>query len=68
MIIISTECLGKGKKRYPIKSQCNLACVCERNNAISNKRCKLRRYGFRNSIEQQTVSPCLAHVQGSCFT
>ena len=38
-------------------------------NPISNKQTMqiTQRYSFRNSIEQ-TVSPCIAHVQGSCFT
>ena len=53
----------KAKKRYYKISMWHDMC-----NAIStNKRCKLQKYGFRNSIEQ-TVSPCIAHVQGSCFT
>ena len=60
----------KRNECYPIKFQCTVTCKCvQSSNPIPNKQTMqiTQRYGFRNSIEQ-TVSPCIAHVQGSCFT
>ena len=63
----------KFKLCYFIKAKCVMTYmfVCASFNSIYlNKQQTMQiiqRYGFRNSIEQ-TVSPCIAHVQGSCFT
>ena len=63
----------RGKSCYFIKPKCVMTYMFLRasfNSIYLNKQQTMQiiqRYGFRNSIEQ-TVSPCIAHVQGSCFT
>ena len=54
---------------YKLSMYHDMLLCCKAQNPISNKQTMqiTQRYGFRNSIEQ-TVSPCIAHVQGSCFT
>ena len=54
---------------YKISMYRDMLLCMQSSNPISNKQTMqiTQRYSFRNSIEQ-TVSPCIAHVQGSCFT